>query len=314
MDKTTPKPNKMQLREMTSIPFESVAIDLVGPFPTAVGGFKFLLTCIDNATRWPEALPIRTTTAKTVINQLTNIFTRCGFPTLLTSDNGSQFTGKTFQNWLKHHGIKHIRSSPYHPQRNGVVERLHRTLNSMVSKIAEKKGNWAAVTPMALYFEPVMPIQLLYKAWAQTDLGDVNLTDWVAENSERVEVAREKALLSKSVVADKRKQTWDRSAREREFEVGEEVLIRKPGLNLKLSESWEGPFIVSKKNSPFSYAVDSGERKLGSVHVQLMKKYDKTTAPTRIRRVTSVLEGNTREDDITTRYSETKLTQQLDSK
>ena len=49
-DKSTPKRNMMQEREITTTPFESVAIDLVGPFPTAVGGFRFLLTCIDNAT------------------------------------------------------------------------------------------------------------------------------------------------------------------------------------------------------------------------------------------------------------------------
>ena len=133
MDKTSPKHNTMQLREMTTVPFEKVSIDLVGPFPTAVGGFKFLLTCIDGATRWPEAIPIRSITAKTIITQLTNIFSRCGFPTCITTDNGSQFTGHTFQKWLRHHGVKHVRSSPYHPQGNGVVERLHRTLHSMVA-------------------------------------------------------------------------------------------------------------------------------------------------------------------------------------
>ena len=85
---------------------------------------------------------------------------------------------------IRNKGIKHVKASPYHPQGNGVVERLHRTLNAMVAKITEKKGNWASVTPMALYFihstpssttgvspfmarlgwEPVTPIQLLYKA------------------------------------------------------------------------------------------------------------------------------------------------------
>jgi len=62
IDKSSPPPNKMQAREVVSMPFERVAIDLVGPFPTATGGFKFLLTCIDLATRWPEAIPLKTTT------------------------------------------------------------------------------------------------------------------------------------------------------------------------------------------------------------------------------------------------------------
>ena len=42
MDKTVPRNNTMQLREIITIPFERVAIDIVGPFPTAVGGYKFL--------------------------------------------------------------------------------------------------------------------------------------------------------------------------------------------------------------------------------------------------------------------------------
>ena len=100
MDKSVPKQSSMQERELVSILAERVAIDLVGPFPTAVGGFKYLLTCIDLATRWPEAIPLRTTTSKVIITQLTSIFSRCGFPTALVSDNGPQFTGKTIQKWL----------------------------------------------------------------------------------------------------------------------------------------------------------------------------------------------------------------------
>jgi len=197
MNKSKPPPNKMQLREVVSIPFERVAIDLVGPFPTATGGFRFRLTCIDLATKWPEAIPLKTTTSKVIINQLTNIFCRCGFPTAIVSDNGPQFTGKLFQKWLTEKGIEHVKASPYHPQGNGIVERLHRTLNSMIGKITVKKGNWASVVPMALYFvrcspcestnmspfmarqkwEPNTPIQLLYKSWAETDLGEINFED-----------------------------------------------------------------------------------------------------------------------------------------
>ena len=147
-----PKHNTMQAREVVSIPLERVAIDIVGTFPVAKGGFCFLLTCIDLATRWTAAISIRTATANVIVTQLTNIFSRCGFPTAITLDNGTQFTGKTFSKWLKQKGIQHIPSSPYHPQGNGVVERLHRTLNSMVAKLIEKKGNWASVIPMALYF------------------------------------------------------------------------------------------------------------------------------------------------------------------
>ena len=220
----------MQKREVATIPFERVAVDLVGPFPTATGGFIFMLTCIDMATRWTEAIPIKTITTKTIINQLTGIFTRNGFPSAIVTDIGTQFTGKAFQRWVKSKGMRHIRSAPYHLQGNGVIERLHRTLNTMISKLAEKRGNWAAVTPMALYFirsmpssstgvspflakqgwEPITPVQLLYKAWAQEDLGAVDLTDWIAENVERVETARERALITNAEIVEKPKTEWDK--------------------------------------------------------------------------------------------------------
>ena len=143
------------------------------------------------------------------------------------------------------------------------MEHLHRTLNSMVAELVEK-GNWASVVSMALYvirsspcsatgmspfmarqgWEPATPVQILYKSWAQTDLRDIDLEDWVMENAERVELAREKSIVNKSTITEKRKQVWDGKAKNREFSVGDEVLIRKPGMNLKLSDSWEGPIVI----------------------------------------------------------------------
>jgi len=128
-DKSNPPKGRMQMREIVSTPFERVAVDLVGPFPTATGGFRFLLTIIDLATRWPEAIPLRTTTSKVVERELSKVFSRCGFPATVITDNGPQFVSKCFEKWLSSKGIEHVKASPYHPQGNGVVERLHRTLN-----------------------------------------------------------------------------------------------------------------------------------------------------------------------------------------
>ena len=60
--KAHPKPYPMQEREVMSVPSERVNIDVVGPFPKARGGFQYLLTYIDEATRWPEAIALRKTT------------------------------------------------------------------------------------------------------------------------------------------------------------------------------------------------------------------------------------------------------------
>ena len=87
-------------------------IDLVGPFPTAVGGYKYLLTMVDLATRWPEAIPLKTTTARVITTSLMSIFTRCSFPARLTSDNGPQFKGNFLKKWFNKHGIQHVEAAP----------------------------------------------------------------------------------------------------------------------------------------------------------------------------------------------------------
>ena len=100
MDITTPRQMMMQEQELVTVPSERVAVDLVSPFPTAKRGFKYLLTFIDLATRWPEAVPLRSTTTHIIVQQLTNMFSRLGFPATLVTDNGPQFVSKTFQRWL----------------------------------------------------------------------------------------------------------------------------------------------------------------------------------------------------------------------
>ena len=306
----------MTERPVVTLPFQDVAIDVVGPFPTAVGGFSFLLTCIDAATRWPEAIPVRRATAKVVISCLTEIFSRSGFPSKLTSNNGSQFAGKVFSKWLKDKGIQHSRATPYHTQGNGVVERLHRTLTAIIAKTAEAKGNWAKVVPMALYFlrctpsantgvspfllthgwEPVTPLQVLYQSWVQSVMGGVDLFQWVLENTDRLECARDVATSKQLEVVAKRKDKWDKKARPRSFCVGDEVWVRKPSLDMKLRESWEGSGKVVKVNSPMSYRVETEKRVIPTVHIQQLKSYQQ---PQQVKRVTAVLEQDREGEDIT---------------
>ena len=331
-DKTMPKRMTMQRREIVTVPSERVAIDIVGPFPVARGGFKYLLTYLDMATRWPEAIPLRSTTTRIITEQLTTIFARNGFPTSLISDNGPQFVSESFKQFLKNKGIQHIKASPYHPQGNGVIERFHRTLNSVISKCCEEKGNWAQVVPMSLYFircmpsrstglspfemkhgwEPTTPLQLLYKGWVQQDLGPIDLEQWVAENSDRVQHMRDTAVVNLTDMTNKRKTEWDKHAQHRQFERGDKVYLRKSGLNTKLESSWAGPYTVVKRNSPLSYRVNTGDRVIPSVHIQQLKMY--TSRPSdQVKRVTSVLEPETEKDTMDNQYAEAKVTGKVEN-
>ena len=317
MDKSLPRPPVMTQREVVTKPFHDVAIDIVGPFPTAKGGLKFMMTCVDTASRWPEAFPIRSTTSRTIIGCLTQIFTRWGFPVKLTSDNGPQFTSSTFTKWLRDKGITHARATPYHPQANGIVERLHHTLNGVIAKTIACKGDWAAVLPMALFFlrcmpttstgispfllthgwEPSNPIQLLYKSWVDGELGGVDLSEWVLEQ----------ATLRLIENSKYRADMYNKKARDRQFTVGDKVWVRCPGLDHKLRESWVGPGTVVKVNSPVSFRIQMPDRLIPTVHVQQLKLAESES----IKRITAVVQ-ETDQEDLTTSFTAANIqTQEL---
>ena len=212
-NKAKPRLSPMEEREVITVPSERVAIDLVGPLPKARGGCEYLLTCMDIATRWPEAVALSKTTASVIVKHLTTFFSRNGFPGVILSDNRPQFLSKTFQTFCMKNGIQHVKTSVYCPESNGVLERFHGTLKQMVAKCTESRGSWSDVLPMCLFFlrltpnsasgfspfmlthgwEPDTPSQLLYDAWVGKHLGSMSVDDWVRENCERVQQLRDKA-------------------------------------------------------------------------------------------------------------------------
>ena len=79
------------------------------------------------------------TTAGQTINVLRELFARFGIPQQLVSDNGPQFVSEEFKQFMSANGIKHIRSSPYHPASNGATERMVQTVK-LALKADHKKG------------------------------------------------------------------------------------------------------------------------------------------------------------------------------
>lgn len=110
--------------------FDHIHVDIVGPLPSS-NGFTHLLTVIDRFTRWPEAIPLKETDTKACARALLlHWIARFGLPLDMTSDRGPQFTSALWSNLTELLGIKLHRTTAYHPQANGLVERFHRHLKS----------------------------------------------------------------------------------------------------------------------------------------------------------------------------------------
>ena len=108
-----------------SQPFERIAMDIVGPLPRSARGNRFVLVVCDYATRYPEAIPMKSIDASSVAEELVTIFSRVGVPKEVLIDQGSNFTSQLLSELYKMLHVQPIRTTPYHPQTDGLVERFN---------------------------------------------------------------------------------------------------------------------------------------------------------------------------------------------
>ena len=128
--KRLPQPNQR---------FGHIHIDLI-----KLGNQATLLTIVDRWTGWPEAIPIvENSTAETCAHLLIDHWiSRFGVPHVITTDRGRQFTSRIWTELARTLGIKHDKCSSYHPQHNGKVERMHRSLKNALRCRLESQNDW----------------------------------------------------------------------------------------------------------------------------------------------------------------------------
>ncbi len=128
---------------LMQVPFERIGMDLIGPLERSARGHRFALVLVDYATRYPEAVALRNISAKSVAEALFSMISRVGIPKEILTDQGMAFMSRTIRELYELLGIKSIRTSVYHPQTDGLVERFNRTLKTMIRKfIHEDAKNW----------------------------------------------------------------------------------------------------------------------------------------------------------------------------
>ena len=129
--------------------FDSIHIDIVGPLPPSKG-YTYLFTCIDRYTRWPEAIPMTDATAEPCASALlSGWISRFGVPATITSDRGRQFESALWNSLMNLLGTTRNRTTSYHPQANGMVERFHRHLKGGL-KARLVGSNWVDELPIVL--------------------------------------------------------------------------------------------------------------------------------------------------------------------
>ena len=128
--------------------FEHVHMDIVGPLPSC-SGYRYLLTIIDRFSRWPVAEPLADITADSVSRAfLLGWVAHYGCPQHITCDRGRQFVSSLFQRLCTTLGTTLHHTTSYHPQANGLVERLHRVLKAAL--MCSSSNSWMDALPTVL--------------------------------------------------------------------------------------------------------------------------------------------------------------------
>jgi hypothetical protein len=132
-----------------------MGVDILGPFPRAVGGYRYLFVAIDKFTKWPEATPVVNITQGAAVAFLRLIVCRFGVPNRVITDSGNQFTSRLFQEYCEGIGTQLYFASVAHPRSNGQVERANaeilRGLKTCTYDCLKKHGaNWVSELPSVL--------------------------------------------------------------------------------------------------------------------------------------------------------------------
>ena len=248
-------------------PFDRIAMDILSFTETTASGNKCVLVVSDYFTKWAEAYALPDHYSSTIAHVLvTEFFCRYGVPRVIHSDGGGEFRSNLMMDLYKLLEFYSTRTTPYHPQSDGLVERLNRTLVGMLSKFCEDNAEWdqhlpfvmcayrstvhssTGSTPNMLFMgrEITLPIDLLCPPKTNPDyICPTSYIQWLRASMQN---ASEKAriFLKKSATVQKKNYDVHFHVKDRNFEVGSYVLrwyIPNQKAS-KLNSPWIGPYKV----------------------------------------------------------------------
>ena len=289
-NKSDSKQGKAPLQPINiSEPFLFWAMDYMGPISETARGNRHILVMMDHFTKWCEAFPTRDQRASTVASILVSrVFSRFGPPTFLHSDQGRNFDSNLMHEIYELMGIKKTRTTAYHPQSDGLVERQNRTLQDILSTfVVEHQTDWDEMLDQAVFAyntsvhesTKLSPYEMVFGRPARMPI-EVELGIPVRSPSSQSDYSRSlrKAIHYVNEIARRHLETarkqqcrqYDsKNSREwKPFESGQMVWLWRPKKG-KFATRWGGPYqILSREGVNYTILSNEGKR-LVTHHNQL---------------------------------------------
>ncbi len=275
-------------------------MDLIGPLERSARGYRFALVLVDYATRYPEAVPLRSISAKSVAEALFRIISRVGILKEILMDQGTAFMSRTLTKLYGLLGIKSIRTSVYHPQTDGLVERFNRTLKTMVRKfVKEDAKNWDrwleplfAVREVPQASTGFSPFELLYgrqprgvldvikESWEEGPSNSRSEIQYVLDLRAKLHTLGRLSMENLLQAQDRQTRLYNRGTQLRQFSPGDRVLVLLSTSSSKLLAKWQGPFVVTRRVGELDYEVRRTDRgdACQIYHLNLLKRWNERTS------------------------------------
>lgn len=266
--------------ELSSFPpadrFQHVHIDIVGPLPPTRHGYRYLITMIDRLTRWPEAIPTDEITAEVVAKAIYEQWiSRFGCPQTITTDQGRQFESQLFTYLTRIMGIEKTRTTPYHPQANGIVERWHRSLKAALKARLSAHTTWIEELPTVLLGLRAALRNDTHTSAAELTYGynlrlpgDFFATATESEN-QQITDHNYVSQLRKTIAALKPKQPLPSHTSNRQIFVHKDlqtcnyVFIRTDAVKKPLQPPYEGPYkVIDRDKKIFTVQLPQRQAKI----------------------------------------------------
>ena len=247
-------------------PFECIGMD-IKEFDLSSKGNRYALVFQDYLTKWPEVYPIPDHKAHTVADCLADLIWRHGVPARIIHDRAPEFLSDVLQDAAAIFGLQQLPTSGGHPQTDGLVERLNRTLKAMLTKLVDRKGiDWDT---------KLGPVLMAYRTTPQTSTGEspfyllygrdakipsaldfyvprppavTTESEYGRELFQELKRVREIARQHIRKAQTSQKEQYDKHSKEPVIKVGDLVML-KVDAKFKLDRSFRGPYRVHNVTS-----------------------------------------------------------------